>query len=179
MRRQPRRRPQTRYEHVRSSREQPTDSAVVPQLLFSAIVPSSLATPLNPFLPPAAFLAALPSFTRQPARPASTLWRSTTGLLRAIRTARRRLVEGPLAGAGGEGKAQLPKYVVVISATDVENMGGDEVWLEDDDQGETWESFAKTFTRVRRIFPACFRVRRQYLRVLSLRRVNTVHRCSR
>ncbi|GJN91681.1 hypothetical protein Rhopal_004704-T1 [Rhodotorula paludigena] len=123
------------------------------QLLFSAIVPSSHATPLNPFLPPAAFLAALPSFTRQPARPASTLWRSTTGLLRAIRTARRRLVEGPLAGAGGEGKAQLPKYVVVISATDVENMGGDEVWLEDDDQGETWESFAKTFTRATTRFP--------------------------
>ncbi|GAA6047275.1 hypothetical protein JCM3770_001862 [Rhodotorula araucariae] len=116
-------------------------------LLVTCVTPSSHAAPLNPFLPPAAFLAALPSFTRRPARPASTLWRSTTGLLRAIRLARKRLVEGSLAGAGGEGRGQLPKYVVVISATDVENLGGDEVWLEDDDQGEPWESFAKSFTK--------------------------------
>ncbi|GAA5915912.1 hypothetical protein JCM8208_003660, partial [Rhodotorula glutinis] len=117
------------------------------QLLLTCVTPSSHASPLNPFLPPAAFLSALPSFTRRPARPASTLWRSTTGLLRAIRLARSRIVEGSLAGAGGEGRGQLPKYVVVISATDVDNMGGDEVWLEDDDQGESWESFAKSFTK--------------------------------
>ncbi|GAA5832284.1 hypothetical protein JCM11251_004307 [Rhodosporidiobolus azoricus] len=117
------------------------------QLVFTAVTPSSHAIALNPFLPPAAFLAALPSFIRRPARPTSTIWRSTTGLLRAIKLARRRLLEGQLAGAGGEGKGQLPKYVVVISGTDVENMGGDEVWLEDDDQKETWESVAKNFTR--------------------------------
>ncbi|GAA5941095.1 hypothetical protein JCM3775_001304 [Rhodotorula graminis] len=117
------------------------------QLLLTCVTPSSHASPLNPFLPPAAFLSALPSYTRRPARPASTLWRSTTGLLRAIRLARSRIVEGSLAGAGGEGRGQLPKYVVVISATDVDNMGGDEVWLEDDDQGESWESFAKSFTK--------------------------------
>lgn len=110
---------------------------------------------MNPFLPPAAFLAALPTFTRRPARPASTLWRSTTGLLRAIRIARRRLVEGQLAGAGGEGRGQLPKYVVVISGTDIENVGGDDVWLEDDDQNEPWESFAKGFSRVRPLSPSC------------------------
>ncbi|BGP36789.1 hypothetical protein JCM10449v2_000691 [Rhodotorula kratochvilovae] len=123
------------------------------ELLVTCVTPSSHASPLNPFLPPAAFLAALPSFTRRPARPASTLWRSTTGLLRAIRLARKRLVEGSLAGAGGEGRGQLPKYVVVISATDVENLGGDEVWLEDDDQGEPWESFAKSFTKSSGRFP--------------------------
>ncbi|GAA5864519.1 hypothetical protein JCM3774_005153 [Rhodotorula dairenensis] len=117
------------------------------QLLVTCVAPSSHAVPLNPFLPPAAFLAALPSFTRRPARPASTLWRSTTGLLRAIRIARRRLVEGALAGAGGEGRGQLPKYVVVISGTDIENVGGDDVWFEDEDQNEPWESFAKSFSR--------------------------------
>ncbi|GAA5857198.1 hypothetical protein JCM8547_009365 [Rhodosporidiobolus lusitaniae] len=117
------------------------------QLVLTAVTPSSHAIPLNPFLPPAAFLAALPSFVRRPARPASTLWRSTTGLLRAIKLARRRLLEGGLAGAGGEGRGQLPKYVVVVSATDVQNLGGDEVWLEDDDHAETWESVAKNFTR--------------------------------
>ncbi|GAA5980077.1 hypothetical protein JCM10908_001525 [Rhodotorula pacifica] len=117
------------------------------QLLVTCVAPSSHAVPLNPFLPPAAFLAALPSFTRRPARPASTLWRSTTGLLRAIRIARRRLIEGALAGAGGEGRGQLPKYVVVISGTDIENVGGDDVWFEDDDQNEPWESFAKSFAR--------------------------------
>lgn len=116
---------------------------------MTCVAPSSHAVPLNPFLPPAAFLAALPSFTRRPARPASTLWRSTTGLLRAIRIARRRLIEGALAGAGGEGRGQLPKYVVVISGTDIENVGGgDDVWFEDDDQNEPWESFAKSFSRV-------------------------------
>lgn len=118
------------------------------QLLVTCVAPSSHAVPLNPFLPPAAFLVALPSFTRRPARPASTLWRSTTGLLRAIRIARRRLVEGALAGAGGEGRGQLPKYVVVISGTDIENVGGDDVWFEDEDQNEPWESFAKSFSRV-------------------------------
>lgn len=122
------------------------------QLLLTAITPSSHAIPLNPFLPPAAFLAALPAFVRSPTRPTSTIWRSTTGLLRAIKLARRRLLEGALAGAGGEGRAQLPKYVVVVSATDVENLGGNEVWLEDDDQAEPWESVAKNFTRVR--FPS-------------------------
>ncbi|GAA6036912.1 hypothetical protein JCM8097_006350 [Rhodosporidiobolus ruineniae] len=117
------------------------------QLLVTAITPSSHAIPLNPFLPPEAFLAALPSFIRRPARPTSTIWRSTTGLLRAIKLARRRLLEGAMAGAGGEGRGQLPKYVVVISSTDVENVGGDEVWLEDDDQAETWESVSKNFTK--------------------------------
>lgn len=68
--------------------------------------------------------------------------------MRAIRIARRRLIEGQLAGAGGEGRGQLPKYVVVISGTDLENVGGDDVWLEDDDQNEPWESFAKSFSRV-------------------------------
>ncbi|GAA5984068.1 hypothetical protein JCM11641_005588 [Rhodosporidiobolus odoratus] len=117
------------------------------QLLITAVTPTSHAIPLNPFLPPAAFLAALPSFIRRPARPTSTLWRSTTGLLRAIKLARKRLLEGSLAGAGGEGRGQLPKYVVVISATDVENIGGNEIWLEDYDQGETWQSVAKNFTK--------------------------------
>ncbi|GEM06360.1 chromatin modification-related protein EAF3 [Rhodotorula toruloides] len=117
------------------------------QLLVSCVVPSAHALPLNPFLPPDAFLSALPAYVRHSNRSSTSLWRSSTGLLRAIRLARRRLVEGALAGAGGEGRAQLPKYVVVITADDIENMGGDEVWLEDDDQGETWESFAKNFTR--------------------------------
>ncbi|KAK4332377.1 Chromatin modification-related protein EAF3 [Rhodotorula toruloides] len=117
------------------------------QLLVSCVVPSAHALPLNPFLPPEAFLSALPTYVRHSNRSSTSLWRSSTGLLRAIRLARRRLVEGSLAGAGGEGRAQLPKYVVVITADDIENMGGDEVWLEDDDQGETWESFAKNFTR--------------------------------
>ncbi|EGU13267.1 Chromatin modification-related protein EAF3 [Rhodotorula toruloides ATCC 204091] len=116
-------------------------------LLVSCVVPSAHALPLNPFLPPEAFLSALPTYVRHSNRSSTSLWRSSTGLLRAIRLARRRLVEGSLAGAGGEGRAQLPKYVVVITADDIENMGGDEVWLEDDDQGETWESFAKNFTR--------------------------------
>ncbi|BGP04791.1 Esa1p-associated factor [Rhodotorula toruloides] len=117
------------------------------QLLISCVVPSAHALPLNPFLSPEAFLSALPTYVRHSNRSSTSLWRSSTGLLRAIRLARRRLVEGSLAGAGGEGRAQLPKYVVVITADDIENMGGDEVWLEDDDQGETWESFAKNFTR--------------------------------
>ncbi|KAJ8296909.1 hypothetical protein OF846_000181 [Rhodotorula toruloides] len=119
----------------------------VQQLLISCVVPSAHALPLNPFLSPEAFLSALPTYVRHSNRSSTSLWRSSTGLLRAIRLARRRLVEGSLAGAGGEGRAQLPKYVVVITADDIENMGGDEVWLEDDDQGETWESFAKNFTR--------------------------------
>ncbi|GAA6001763.1 hypothetical protein JCM10207_002305 [Rhodosporidiobolus poonsookiae] len=117
------------------------------EIVYTAITPSSHAIPLNPFLPAAAFLAALPSFVRRPARPASTIWRSQTGLLRAIKLARRRLLEGAMAGAGGEGRGQLPKYVVIMTGTDVENMGGDEIWLEDDDQGESWESLAKNFTR--------------------------------
>ncbi|BGP12811.1 hypothetical protein JCM10213v2_000728 [Rhodosporidiobolus nylandii] len=117
------------------------------QLLITAVTPTSHAIPLNPFLPPAAFLSALPSFIRRPARPTSSIWRAQTGLLRAIKLARKRLLEGTLAGAGGEGKGQLPKYVVVVSATDVENFAGDEAWMEDDEQAETWESMAKSFTR--------------------------------
>ncbi|GAA5894404.1 hypothetical protein JCM5296_005158 [Sporobolomyces johnsonii] len=117
------------------------------RLLITCVTPTSHAIPINPFLPPSAFLSALPSFTRKPARPASTLWQSSTGMLRAIKLARRRLVEGSLAGAGGEGRAQLPKYVVVISGTDVENAPGDEFWPEGDEGEDKWESVAKTFTR--------------------------------
>ncbi|CEQ38905.1 SPOSA6832_00397, partial [Sporobolomyces salmonicolor] len=120
---------------------------LVPQLLITCVTPTSHAIPINPFLPPSAFLSALPSFIRKPARPASTLWQSSTGMLRAIKLARQRLVDGALAGAGGEGRAQLPKYVVVISGTDVENAPGDEFWPEDDEGEDKWESVAKTFTR--------------------------------
>lgn len=69
-------------------------------------------------------------------------------MLKAIRLARRRLVEGPLAGAGGEGRAQLPKYVVVVSGTDVENQGGEEVCWEDEENEGDWETLAKNFTKV-------------------------------
>ncbi|GAA6058685.1 hypothetical protein JCM10212_003373 [Sporobolomyces blumeae] len=117
------------------------------QLLVTCITPTSHSIPINPFLPPTAFLSALPAFARRPTRPASTLWQSTTGMLRAIKLARRRLVEGAMAGAGGEGRAQLPKYVVVVSGTDVENPGRDEVSWEDDDGDEKWEVLAKNFTK--------------------------------
>ncbi|GAA5967717.1 hypothetical protein JCM21900_004044 [Sporobolomyces salmonicolor] len=117
------------------------------RLLITCVAPTSHAIPINPFLPPSAFLSALPSFIRKPARPASTLWQASTGMLRAIKLARQRLVDGALAGAGGEGRAQLPKYVVVISGTDVENAPGDEFWPEDDEGEDKWETVAKTFTR--------------------------------
>lgn len=72
-------------------------------------------------------------------------------MLKAIKLARRRLVQGALAGAGGEGRGQLPKYVVVVSATDVENPGRDDIAWGDDptDVEEDWETFASNFTKVR------------------------------
>jgi hypothetical protein len=72
-------------------------------------------------------------------------------MLKAIKLARRRLVQGALAGAGGEGRGQLPKYVVVVSGTDVENPGRDEVsWGEDPgEEEEDWETLASNFTKVR------------------------------
>lgn len=70
--------------------------------------------------------------------------------MRAIKTARR-LLEGPVGGAGSEGRGQLPRYVVVVSATDLEDDdGGDEVWLEGtvEEDMESMSSMAKTFATV-------------------------------
>ncbi|GAA5908246.1 uncharacterized protein JCM6883_004322 [Sporobolomyces salmoneus] len=119
------------------------------QIVITCVTPTSHSIPINPFLPPSTFLSSLPSFIRRPTRPASTLWQSTTGMLKAIKLARRRLVQGALAGAGGEGRGQLPKYVVVVSGTDVENPGRDEVsWGEDPGENEEdWETFASNFTK--------------------------------
>jgi len=68
-------------------------------------------------------------------------------VLRAIVTAKK-LLAGPINGQEGEGKSQLPKYVVVISATDVTNHESEEIWLEDEEPQEEWESVAKNFTKV-------------------------------
>ncbi|GAA5949601.1 hypothetical protein JCM3765_002720 [Sporobolomyces pararoseus] len=119
------------------------------QIVITCVTPTSHSIPINPFLPPSTFLSSLPSFIRRPTRPASTLWQSNTGMLKAIKLARRRLVQGALAGAGGEGRGQLPKYVVVVSGTDVENPGRDEVsWGEDPgEEEEDWETLASNFTK--------------------------------
>lgn len=77
-------------------------------------------------------------------------------MLRCIRTARK-LLEAPIGGTGnGEqpqevAKSQLPKYVVVITATDIHNGDDDQVWLDDVEPAEDWQAMAKTFTRVRGI----------------------------
>jgi hypothetical protein len=82
-------------------------------------------------------------------RPNSSLWRSSSGILRSIKTARR-LLEGPIGGVDVEVKSQLPKYVVVMTATDIGSaFEGDEAWLEDDDPEEDWAAVAKNFTKVR------------------------------
>lgn len=68
--------------------------------------------------------------------------------MRAIKTARN-LLEGAVGGAGVEGKGQLPRYVVVISSTDLEGEDGEDIFLEDADPNpKGWEAFAKEFTTV-------------------------------
>lgn len=73
-------------------------------------------------------------------------------MLRAINTARKLLL-CPINGQETEVKSQLPKYVVVISATDVTNSEMEEIWLEDDEPQEDWEVVAKNFTKVRQSLP--------------------------
>ena len=92
----------------------------------------------------------LPAVLRQPARPTPTVWRSAAGMLRAITTAKK-ILESPIGGVGSEKRGQLPRYVVVISGTDLESRDGDDIWLEDEEAAESWQSVATTFTRVRQI----------------------------
>lgn len=92
---------------------------------------------------------------RRPARPSASIWRSSSGVLRAINTARK-LLAGPIQGYESEVKSQLPKYVVVITATDVTNSETEDIWLDDEEQPDEWESVAKNFTKVslrRRRYP--------------------------
>ncbi|KAL8293498.1 hypothetical protein RQP46_000199 [Phenoliferia psychrophenolica] len=88
-------------------------------------------------------MASLPGVMRQPARPTPSVWRSETGMLRAIVSAKKLLEGGP----GSEKRAQTPRYVVVISGTDLESSDAEEIWLEDEEPVESWESFAGNFTK--------------------------------
>lgn len=69
------------------------------------------------------------------------------------------MLEGPIGVAGEQEvpKSQLPRYVVVITATDIENGDGDDVWLQDPESTEDWQTMAKNFTRVRVGVPTVIR----------------------
>lgn len=126
--------------------------SLISQLLVTSLVPSPHTLSTQPFVPQAVFLPTVAAALRRPLRPGSSLWRSSAGVLRCIKTARK-LLEVPIAGAEPDSsKSQLPRYVVVITATDIENGDGDEIWLEDAaEPAEDWQTMAKTFTRVSRV----------------------------
>ncbi|KAM0756609.1 hypothetical protein T439DRAFT_321312 [Meredithblackwellia eburnea MCA 4105] len=116
------------------------------QLLLTSLTPTSHSLPTHSFLAPSPFLASLPTVLRRPPRPAPSVWRSACGLLRSINTARR-LLEGTIGGVGSEKRTQLPRYIVVISGSDLEIRPGDDVWLEDEEASEPWQQVAATFTK--------------------------------
>lgn len=116
--------------------------------MITSLTPTSHALTTHPFVSPTAFLASLPSLLRRPSRPHTTLWRSSCGFLRAIKTGRR-LLEGAVGGAGMDVKGVLPRYVIVISATDLENDESNDIWLEEENPDDAgWEATAKEFTTV-------------------------------
>lgn len=130
------------------------------QLLLSYLTPNSHALATRPFLGPSAFLSSLSGLSSARAHPSTSLWRTSSGLLRAIKLARK-MIEPPVPGTpagGSDVKAnKLPSYVVVITGTDVAGPEGDELSLSDDeDEGaDDWAQFAQDFTKVSRLVHRC------------------------
>lgn len=114
--------------------------------MLTHLYPTSHAPTPSPFLTPSAFLSSLQQTPPNPRRPHSSVWRSTGDTLRAIKYARK-LLEPPIPGltVSEEKKQQLPRYVVVVSGNDV---GEDELDLEDGVDEVDWRMLGKNFTKV-------------------------------